>query len=544
VGSDALAVGNGTEAGVYDLVKKQWLGQVKGIAGEFAVSPDGTKLAATGTGLRVRLYDLPTGKQLHADNDSFPDPTLLVGSPDGRTLFLLTNDTAYLWPVGAGAAKPAGTLPGRAVVAAASTNKLIVATPDAVIVYAPFDPSKPLPTQPTHTFKDSAGAKAVAVSNQGAHVAWATKDGRVIVTDPADKVARRELPATSAQVLALGFNPNGDRLGVLGRDPYLRVWDVSAQRQEPKEMWKARVQRGQKGVVSFSPDGKLLTAVSTAQLAVFDATDGKDTDMREPLYRFERYTDNGAVQHASFSPNGRLLIVGAAGTYGRVEVWELATRGLVRAFTTGYGGTTRLCMFPNGTLAASAGAEEAVTVWDLTFGTGGTTPKADQLQQALNTLMSPDAATGYPALKVFSAAGDRGAKYLADALKETVANEKKIKGWIEDLGSTTFSIRETASKELLAQGNRALPAINIAINSDDSEIRDRARELMGKFNAKGLYPPAPGVMTDDVLRLFRAVQALEEIGTADARTVLEGIATTGGRPAEEARAALARLKKK
>jgi WD40 repeat protein len=544
VGSDALAVGNGTEAGVYDIVKKQWLGRVKGIAGEFAVSPDGTKLAATGSGLRVRLYDLPTGKQLHADNDSFPDPALLVGSADGRTLFLLTNDTAYLWPVGAEGAKPAGTLPGRAIAAAAAGDKLVVATPEAVVVYTSFDPSKPLPDKPTRAFKDSAGAKAVAVCQTDARVAWATKDGKVIVADAADRFKRSELPATSATVLALGFNPAGDRLGVLGRDPYLRVWDVSTKLDEPKELWKARVQRGQKGVITFSPDGKLLTAVSTAQLVVFDAEDAKGGDLREPVYKFERYTDNGAIQHASFSPDGRLLIVGAIGTYGRVEVWELATRGLVRAFTTGYGGTSRLCVFPNGKRAASAGAEEAVTVWDLTFGADGTSPKADELLPALNKLMSADAAVGYPAQKLFAAAGDRGAKYLATALKETLENQKKIKEWIEDLRSETFSTRETAVKELLAQGGRALPQLSAATSSDDPDLRDRARELVSKFNAKGLQVPAPGVLTDDALRMFRAVAALEEIGTTEARTVLEGIARTDGQPAEEARAALTRMKKK
>ena len=31
---------------------------------------------------------------MHAENDGFPDPTLLVGSADGRTLFLLTTDRA------------------------------------------------------------------------------------------------------------------------------------------------------------------------------------------------------------------------------------------------------------------------------------------------------------------------------------------------------------------------------------------------------------------------------------------------------------------
>jgi WD40 repeat protein len=539
VGSDALAIGNGTEAGVYDLAHKKWLGLVKGVVGAFAVSPDGTKLAAIGNGLRVRLYDLPSGKQLHAENDTFPEPALLAGSADGRALFLIVGDAAYLWAVGAESAKPAGTLPGRAVAAVAVGTVLFVATPDAVVLYAGFDPSRPLPEKPTRVFPDSAGAVAVAVSANGARVAWAAKDGKVIVTDPTDRLFRRELPATSATVLALGFDPAGARLGVLGRDPFLRVWDVG---EEPKELWKARVQRGQKGVVAFSPDGKLVTAVSTAQLTLFDAA-AEAGDLREPLYKFERYADNGAIQHAAFSPDGRTLIVGAAGTYGRVEVWELATRGLVRAFTTGYGGTARLCVFPDGRRAASAGAEEAVTVWDLTFGAGAAPPTEDDLRAAAQKLLSPDAAVGYPALKVFAAAGDRGAKHLGEVLKETLANEKKIQGWIVDLGSRTFGLRETAAKELLAQGGRALPALRAASKGDDPEVRDRAREVLDKLSAKGVTEPLNG-MTDEGLGLSRAVQALEEIGTADARSVLEGIGAAGGRSGAEARAALARLKKK
>src|SRR5207237_964192 len=106
-----------------------------------------------------------------------------------------------------------------------------------------------------------------------------------------------------------------DRLGVLGRT-HLQVWNVSPDRDEVSEVWKARLQRGQKGVVVFSPDGKLVTALSTAQLLMFDAADGKDDDSRRPLFQCERYSDQGAIQHAAFSPDGRLLIVGAAGPYG------------------------------------------------------------------------------------------------------------------------------------------------------------------------------------------------------------------------------------
>jgi WD40 repeat protein len=536
VGDDALAVGNGSEAGVYDLDKKRWVGRVKEITGEFAVSPDGTRLAATGPGLQVRLFDLATGRPMHAENDTFPEPALLAGSADGRTVFLLTSDAAYLWPVGAAFATPAGKLPARAV---AAVDALVVATPDAVLLYAPFDPTEGLPEKPAHTFKDSAGARAVAVAANGSRVAWAAKDGKVIVTDPADRTGRRELATTSA-VLALGFNPAGDRLGVLGRDPYLRVWDVS--RVEPKEVWKARVQRGQKGVVAFSRDGTLLTAVSTAQLAVFDAKDGTGTEPREPAYRFERYTDSGAIQHAAFTPDGRAVVVGSVGPYGRVEVWELASRGLVRALATGYGGTSRLCVFPDGTRAASAGAEEAVTVWDLTFGPNRP-PKPDDLATAVKNLATPDAAVGYPAAVRLSAAGDRGTAALRGPVADAVAYQGKLDRWVADLGSETVSIRETARKELLAQGARAVVAVSAASRSDPPAVRDRARELMIKFNDMGVTLPPSG-LTADGLGLVRAVQALEAIGTPAARSVLEGIAAADGPPATEARLALRRLKKK
>jgi hypothetical protein len=146
-------------------------------------------------------------------------------------------------------------------------------------------------------------------------------------------------------------------------------------------------------------------------------------------------------------------------------------------------------------------------------------------------------------VKVLAAAGSRGVEYLAKATKDVIANEQKIREWVEDLGSETFRVRENASKELVAQGARALPAIHRAANAEDPEVRDRAREVLGKLNAKGIYPPAHGLVGDQ-LRLFRTVQALEEIGGTEAKAVLETIATTGGKPAAEAKAALARLKKR
>ena len=535
--SDSLAVGNGTDVGVYDIKKKDWTGRVRGAPGEFAVSPDGTKLVATGNGggLRVRLWDLTTGKQMHAENDSFPDPALMIGSADCKSLFLLATDTAYLWPIGAESAKTIGTLPGVAVSAAASSGMLVVATADAVIVYANFDPLKPLPAKPTFTFEKSAGAKLVAVSPDGRRVAWAVDGGKVTIADASDKKPRTELPVTAITIRALAFDPTGAKLAVCERT-HLRLWDVT-DLGGSKELWSARRGSGLKAAICFSPDGKLIAAASLAQVPVFNTADGSE------VFKADRYSEDGYAQHATFSPDNRLLIFGSGGTSGCVEVWEMATRGMVRKFTTGYGGISRLCVFPDGTRLASAGAEEAVTVWDLTYGTGKSAPKADELLTAWGGLDSLDAAIGYPAIKLLATAGDRGTETISRGTKDLLVTQRKIKAWVEDLGSKTFTIREVASKELLSLGIRALPAVKAATRSEEPEVRDRALELLRKLQAKGLTTPESG-LAGDALRLVRAVQALEEIGTAQAKSVLGEIATAGGAPGDEAKAALARLKKK
>ena len=237
--STALAVGNGTSAGVYDLTKKAFTGLIKEAPGAVAVSPDGTKLVATGAGgLRVRLWDLPAGNQLHAENDSFPDPALMVGTDDGA-LFLLASDTAYLWRLGATGAKAVGTLPGRAVSAAVSQSALAVATPDAVCVYTNFDPRKPLDAKPAVVLEKSARAKLVTLAPDGQRLAWADQSGAITVTNPTGR-ERRRLPVVTTSILALQFSPDGSKLAQFGRDGFLRLWAVGEKSTDPREVWKVR----------------------------------------------------------------------------------------------------------------------------------------------------------------------------------------------------------------------------------------------------------------------------------------------------------------
>jgi len=534
--NDRITVGNAESAGVYDLKAKMWVGRAEGISGDWAISPDGTKLAATGAGgLRIRLWDLISGKQLHAENDTFPDTALLAPNPDGKSVFLLAGDHAFLWPIDKTTATPFGKLPGNAIVAAIGKERLAVATQEGVSVYDGFDPTKPLPARPSRTITENAvGCRSVAVSPDGKKMAFSGDAARIVIADAVTGKAVRTLP-TQTIALSLAFDPTGETLAVIGRDGFLRL--AHAGEGNEADLWKVRVQRGQHGTVAFSADGKLIAASSSGLIKVVNASDGTEVFTVGGLF------DNGLIEQLEFSPDGRHLLVASEGMTGGIRIWELATQSLVRHFSTGFGTVYRLGLFPDGKRLVSAGAEEAITLWDLTGRHGKDVPKADELLAAWQNLGSLEGATGYPATQTLIAAKARGVETVATGLEELLQTQKNVNRWVKELGSEDFDERELATKELIALGIRALPAVQVAAaKSESPEGRKRANEIVAKLTAKGLRIPESG-LAGDPLTLYRAVEVLEAVATPDARKLLKRIAEVGGTSGEAAKGALARLAK-
>ncbi len=538
---DRIAAAGASSAGVYDLTEKKWVGQAKGIAGEWAISPDGTKVASTGTGgLRVRMWDLTTGKQLHADNDTFPDAALLAPSADGQTVFVLAGDAAFLWPSAkaTATATAAGTLPSKAVHAVIGGTRLAVATPEAVLVYDGFDPAKPLPAKPTRTITENANAcRSLAISSDGKTIAYCGNDTKTLIADAATGKTIRTLPTQTAGI-ALAFTPDGEKLVMIGRDGFLRLWAARAVGEgADSDIWKARVQRGQKGTIAVSPDGKLIAASSSGMVKVVDIADGSEVFNVGSLFEF------GLFQHIAFSPDGRLLVTASEGSGGGVQVWEVATRTLVHRFSTGFGTVYRIGISPDGTRVASAGAEEVITVWDLTSRHGKDTPKADELAAAWANLEDLEGAKGHPATRTLVAGGTKSLRVIAAGVEETLDTQKKIATWVKDLGSEEFAEREKATKELTALGFRAMPALHVATATTESaEAKKRAGEILTALSAKGLAVPSHG-LAGDTMRLFRAVEVLEDIGGTEAKSLLGRIAALGGPASDAAKAALKRMGK-
>jgi HEAT repeat protein len=112
----------------------------------------------------------------------------------------------------------------------------------------------------------------------------------------------------------------------------------------------------------------------------------------------------------------------------------------------------------------------------------------------------------------------------------------RLAGLVADLDDHRFAVREQAARELLELGERAEQPLRRALAWPASvEVRRRVAGLL-----ENVHGP---LVSCERLRRLRALEVLEQAGTADARRLLEVLA--GGAPAarltREAKGALRRL---
>ena len=152
-------------------------------------------------------------------------------------------------------------------------------------------------------------------------------------------------------------------------------------------------------------------------------------------------------------------------------------------------------------------------------------------------LAHDDAAKALNSVLKLTAAPRQSVPLLSERLKPAARiHPRKIAGWIGDLESEKYAVRQAAAANLLKIGEQAVPALRkVLASSPPLETRKRVEELLEKLTG--------GTLTAEQLRLIRAVEALERIGTPEARQVLRTLAqgAPGALPTREAETALNRL---
>ena len=165
--------------------------------------------------------------------------------------------------------------------------------------------------------------------------------------------------------------------------------------------------------------------------------------------------------------------------------------------------------------------------------------EAGDLEAQWKDLASADAARAYAAIWAFVRTPDKSIAFFEKHLKPATPPERKsVDQLIDELSHERFAVRNNANAALEKLGDLAAPMLREALGRKELtlEARQRTEKLL-----KNLRGP---VTSPERLRVIRAVEAVEYIGTPAARKLLEQLAqgAAEARVTVEAQEALRRLR--
>ncbi|MFV1968472.1 MAG: WD40 repeat domain-containing protein [Pirellulaceae bacterium] len=316
----------------------------------------------------------------------------------------------------------------------------------------------------------------------------------------------RAQPASDRPVIrCVAFSPDGRYFAACGsrhaKDGQLAIWET--------ESWRlTHQQRDTIGYpqLAFSPDSKSLVLSRFApETHLIDIASGKTTRQFK-----------GRAAHArcvTFTPDGSRVITGNDDRSARI--WDVQTGALLETITGDFGNVYDVDVSPDGRLLAIADGEQyLLRLFDL-----------DTLKQVFVTkrmgslvpqvCFSPDgqrvAASswgGYSRLYdvatkelryEFDTNSARSTCFPADGQRIAVAASlklyvfsfptadsqlaKRIRQLIREFEQDDYQVREQASRELAALGGVTDPFLRAAIESQNPEVRWRARRLRKRLTS-------------------------------------------------------------
>ena len=198
---------------------------------------------------------------------------------------------------------------------------------------------------------------------------------------------------------------------------------------------------------------------------------------------------------------------------------------------------------PDGRTLIVGGLDQIAHRWDVSRITGRQRAVAERSAAELEADwkdLAGDSVAGYAALGRLVSSPAGAVAFLGKQLQHIKpVDTKRLERLLADLDSDRFAVREQATRELAARAERAAPALRKALAGNPSpEVRRRLGALLDGLD--GVRPSA------DTVRQVRAVEALELMGNAEARRLLDKLATgpTHEHLTQDAKAAAGRLAKR
>ncbi len=520
-----------------------------------AFSPDGKTLATGCAESAIHLWDVGTGKAREVAPGHQERVRSVSVAPDGRTIATAAWDgTVRLWDAATG--KERGRLEtidpkepreypnspehlGQVLFAPDGKRILAVREGEVVVVWDVAS-GKELYRLRGNCAVFAPDGKWVAVGGRGGTVADANS-GVIRLLDAETGKEQRVFRGHKTTITSMTFSADGKTLVSCGQvlfgfrsgDPgesetkFVRGWDVATGEELPG------FPAMRASFATLSSDGRMLASMADMGNTV------ALLEMATKSRRAELKGHKEMIFATAFAPNGRTLASGSMD--GTVRLWDLPSGKEIARLDGHRGWVLALSFAPDGKTLVSAGTDTTALVWDLApylkkrpTGSELTPKQLDAHWQSLTEGAIP----AYAALAALVAAPKQSVPFLRERLEPVVpADPKQLARLIADLDNEAFETREKATAALEVFGELAESALRKALKADPStEARQRLEGLLQKVSAG-----APGGVQ---IRRVRAVEALEQMDTLEARKILEALAK--GAPeahlTKEAKAAVGRLK--
>ena len=273
---------------------------------DVAFSAGGELLASSSEDMKIRLWDVSSGQEVHALQMRSVD----MADIDIFTVGKMLASGEAIWDLGS-------MEEIHALERGSQIPAFVAFSPDgSLLALARLDQPTKLwdvtSGQPVYTFpeQEEERTKEMKFSPDGTLLAMGVIDGTVRMwdTESRELVDVLQFPGET-DIHGIAFSPDGRFLASGGRVPAVALWDVAS----GEVVRTFRVRDCMTSVV-FSPDGTLLAAAGSAEKAIllWDVESGE-------LLRSLPHDDQSMA--IAFSPDGRLLAVG--GFDSHVYLWGL-----------------------------------------------------------------------------------------------------------------------------------------------------------------------------------------------------------------------------
>jgi RNA polymerase sigma factor (sigma-70 family) len=451
-------------------------------------SPDGHFIAVGDARGRLDLWDTRTGRTLRTLRRDGKAVLKLAFTPDGKLLAEARADNAiHFWAVPSGDGQRA----------------------------LRFDVEQRLFQMGTLAFANWDGRRLIIIN------------GSQVPSLREVSTGKDRLPSDDVPFEWKGFVRGGKVL--LVADPFLVFLDTAdgqTQKGMVRLQGRAPDDLDYVAALALSPDGqRLALGLHTGDVCLCDVqTGGEATRFRavdhpkgpvDPNRNFAHgIFGQGVVWGLSFSPDGKWL--STSGTDGSVRLWEIVTRREVLRFTGHHGYAHEVAFGADSRTILSCGEDAQAYLWTLRpLADKDAKPSLDSLWSAL----ASEPSKAYRAIWAMSETKD-ASMFLRGkiTLAKPIAKERLAK-LIADLDSDQFAVRESATKTLAKLGEMAVPALREALRDKPSpEARKRLEELVRMKHVEKM------TLSAEELRMWRAIDVLERLGTTEARQVLKTLA--------------------